>query len=58
MAYPKGTGRAAVDTIKAAVRQDPNLSPTDTKRVDQTVADLDYWLKKNDGGMVSKTRTY
>jgi hypothetical protein len=55
----RGTGKAARDTIKKLLREGGRtVSDADRQRADQLVDDLDYYLKKNDGGMVSKTRTY
>jgi hypothetical protein len=59
MAGKKGTGKAARDTIKKLLNEGAKtISEGDRKRVDQTLTDLDYYLKANDGGMVSNTRVY
>jgi hypothetical protein len=59
MAEKKGTGKAARDTVKKLLKEGAKtISKGDQERADQLVSDLDFWLKKNDGGMVSNTRVY
>ncbi len=59
MAGKKGTGKAARDTVKKLLKEGAKtISKGDQERADQLVSDLDFWLKKNDGGMVSNTRVY